>query len=398
MKLRGASRRPAGAKRFAARPGWSTTRRKHDRLLVDGRQPGQRARVLPRLAAEMPGATSTRRPGASPAPGRSPTSTSATYRGRCRATSRTSSTTATSTWPRSSSILREEGYDGVLRSGPRAGASTAPRPGTLATPIRSATCGRSCDARGPGEARARPGGTAPPRSGEDRGRDSGVSESPDFASLHPDYESAKDEQGGREMTSKGTKGSARGGERCRAGAVRGGCIRRRDSLVDAELGRAARPRARAEIRGGQSRHQGQPRDHRLRRAARAHPDGARLRLAARSDRGAARLGRALCAGRPGAAARRRAGGQGRLRPGRARLRHLGRKALGHPLPHRDARRDLQQGDVQGRRPRSGEAAADLDRAGRHGEEADRRRASTASPSPAAASSATPSSARCPSSG
>ena len=59
--------------------------------------------------------------------------------------------------------------------------------------------------------------------------------------------------------------------------------------------------------------------------------------------------------------------------GRDRLCHLERQALGHPLPHRDARGDLQQGPLQGGRPRPRQAAEDLGRTHRRREGADQER-------------------------
>ena len=97
-----------------------------------------------------------------------------------------------------------------------------------------------------------------------------------------------------------------------------------------------------------------------------------LRLAARPDRGAARLGAAYA----------QAGlvlplddvleDKRGLRSGRARLRHLGRTSSGaSPTASRRTAVIYNKGAVQGRRARPGKAAADLDRAGRRGEEADR---------------------------
>ena len=57
-------------------------------------------------------------------------------------------------------------------------------------------------------------------------------------------------------------------------------------------------------------------------------------------------------------------------PARARQRHRRRRALRHPVPELDAAALLQQGALQGGRPRSREAAADLGRAGRCRQEAD----------------------------
>ena len=134
------------------------------------------------------------------------------------------------------------------------------------------------------------------------------------------------------------------------------------------------------------------------RPARARADRALVRRAARHHRGAARLGERLRAGRPHRAARRRDPGARGLHPRRARLRHLGRQALGHPLPHRDARASSST-RISGRRP--GSTPTSRRRPGTSSSPRRRsspRPASRASPSPAAAKSATPSSARCPSSG
>ena len=97
-------------------------------------------------------------------------------------------------------------------------------------------------------------------------------------------------------------------------------------------------------------------------------------------------------------ARRHDPGQAGLREGGDRLRELERQALGHSLPHRDPWGDLQQGPLQGGRPRSRKAAEDLGRADQPPPRRSPRTAATASASPAAARSATRSSARCPSSG
>ena len=176
-------------------------------------------------------------------------------------------------------------------------------------------------------------------------------------------------------------------------------VGRRDRLVDAELEPGARRGDGQEVRGRQSRHQGQARDHRVGRPADAHPDGASLRLAARRHRGAARLGRALRAGRALDAARRRARRAATITCRPRSTTTPGTASCGaFPTASRRTASSTTRacsrrpGSIRTIRRRRGTELVDA------AEEADATTISTASPSPAAASSATPSSARCPSSG
>ena len=396
-QARRASRRSAGRSGCAAPRGSSTTRRSTTACsrIVDS--PANALEFCIGSLPEMPSGDIY----ADDAPlrarrRRSPMSISATCAARCRATTRPSSTTATSTWPRSSASCATRAIDGVLVPDhvPELACPAPWHAGHAYTVgYMQALVAERRRARAVADARPRHRRASTPRPVRQRSNAPAAGAAAAIVAIATREENMNVKATGRPL-------GRRRSPRWRSPAAARG---RRDRLVDAELGRGAR-------RGARRRSSRRPIPASRSSSRSPSPTACRTRIQTALHSGSppdlieVQHGwvSALRPGRPGAAARRRARGPDDYVPAALDYDTWDGKLWGIPYRIETHGVIYNKGDVQGRRARPGEAAADLDRAGRRGEEADRQdadgRTSTASPSPAAARSATPSSARCPSSG
>ena len=329
------SRRLRGTARLVNRP------EKYDRLLAIAPSPPTRSNSASARSQEMPGGDIYADHAPLRAPeGASPTSTSATCAARCRATSRPSSTTATSTWREIVRILRDEGFDGVLVPDhvPELDCPAPWHAGHAYTVgYMKALIGSHADARA-----VVVGGARPSRQQEESRS----------ASERPQHGPRRENRATQEETMKSLKlagffalsvlASAATTTVARAGEVVWWTPNWGEARA-AELAEkfvAANPGITVKIEITVS--DGLPQRVLTALQSGAAPDIIEVQHGwvngyAQNDLVVA--------------ARRRDPGQRGLRAGGARLRDLGRQALGHPLPHRDARRHLQQGRTS-RRPGS----------------------------------------------